>query len=109
LEKLRQPAQVSLTITTHGQSVMGLNNYIEVRCTECGVFGCSDVADLFGLPPEEILSCCCCDSEMLQTRWGPLWPWKGPPVTVEDAMSEYKAWAEAHARARKRYRRADDS
>jgi hypothetical protein len=88
---------------------MGLNNYIEVRCLECGVFGCADVIQLFGAPPEEILCCCCCNSEKLQTRWGPLWPWKGPPVTVEDAMSDYRAWAQAHARAQSQRRQTDNS
>ena len=87
---------------------MGLNHYIEVHCTDCGHLGCCHVADLLGSTPEHVLRCYRCKSEMLQTRWGPLWPWKGPPVTVEEAVSEYRAWAAAHAEAISRYRHADD-
>jgi hypothetical protein len=87
---------------------VGLNHYIEVHCTHCGLDGCCHVAELFGSAPNDILGCCRCNSEMVQTRWGPLWPWKGPPVTIENALSEYKAWAAAHAKAFSRHRHAGE-
>ena len=94
---------------THGIPVVGLNNYIEVRCTACGLVGCCHVADLLECDPGDTLCCYTCQSDMLETRWGPLWAWKGPPVTVEEAVSEYKVWAQAHARALGQYRQSDDS
>jgi hypothetical protein len=94
---------------THGILVVGPNNYIEVRCTECGLVGCCHVADLLECDPADTLCCYTCQSDMLQSRWGPLWPWKGPPVTIEEAVSEYNAWIEAYAEYfRERRQRPND-